>query len=288
MTTPTTYEELVTVLQDRLEEFAPGQRRIADLLLSDPEGTALRTIGETARLSEIHESSVVRFAGSLGLKGYPALVALCRDHLAKEAHLIARFGRAQEHSADGDLLSATLEYEQQNLARTFSRITPQQWDHAVRALADAAHIHVMGLRKCLPVAQLMHYLLHLMRPRVHLVAPLAGMLADELRDLDQADTFVAISIRRYTAATVQAFEEAKRRGLATVVFTDDPGSPLAKGADVAFLVDCEAVSVLRSVGSFIPLAQSLATAVGIHRGTQSREELLSDERLLKQFSVYWS
>jgi hypothetical protein len=45
---------------------------------------------------------------------------------------------------------------------------------------------------------------------------------------------------------------------------------------------------LRSVGSFIPLAQALATAVGIHRGTQSREELLSDERLLKQFSVYWS
>ncbi|MGH3359346.1 MAG: MurR/RpiR family transcriptional regulator [Nocardioidaceae bacterium] len=286
MTAPTSYDELRSVLQHRLTGLAPGQQRIAHVLLTDPDGTAFRSIAETARLAEVHQSSVVRFATKLGLSGYPALVALCREQLRVDAQLIARFGRAQQH-VDGDsLLTRTLDHERENLQRTYTRLSTEQWEQAVRVLATAEHIHVMGLRKCLPVAQLMAYLLRLVRPGVHQISPVTGSLVDELRELHEGDAFVAASINRYTADTVRAFEHAKSRGLTTITFTDTAASPLARGADVTFTVDCEGVTILRSVTAFISLVQALATAVAVSNGTQSRDELLTDEALLTDFSVY--
>jgi DNA-binding MurR/RpiR family transcriptional regulator len=273
-------------LQQRLETLAPGQQRIATLLLNDPDGTAFRSISETAELAGVHQSSLVRFAATFGLKGYPALVALCRQHLAQEAELINRFGRAQQRSGAGEYLSTTVAYEQKNLRRTFTRITAEQWEQTVALLAGASRVHVMGLRKCLPVAQLMAYLLRLVRPGVHQIAPVTGALVDDLRDLQPEDVFVGISIHRYTADTVRAFAEARRQGLPTIAFTDTAASPLAHDATVAFLVDCEGVTILRSVAAFISLVQALTTPVALHNGTQSREELLSDEKLLSAFSVY--
>lgn len=283
---PATYDDLRDRLQERMDEFAAGQRRIAQVLLNDPSGTAFRTITETANAAQVHESSVVRFATSLGLKGYPGLVELCRQRLAEEAQLVSRFGRAQQHADSSSLLAEAAEHDQQNLVQTYSRIDPDQWDAAVQLLADADRIHVMGLRKCLPVAQLMTYLLRLVRPGVHQVAPVAGALVDEFRQLNAGDVFAAISIHRYTADTVRAFHVAKSRGLTTIAFTDSAGSPLARIADVSFFVDCEGVTMLRSVTAFSSLVQTLATGVAIHNGTQSRDELLVDEQLLSEFSVY--
>lgn len=287
MSAPRTYDELKDALQAGLPDWAAGQRRIARLLLDDPQGTAFRSIAETARLADVHQSSVVRFATALGLKGYPALVALCRQQLTDEAQLVSRFGQSQEMAESGGLLAATLQHEVHNLRKTLSRISDDDWDATVERLAAADHVHIVGLRKCLPVAQLMAYLLGMVRSGVHQIAPVTGGLIDELRDLAPGDVFVAISIHRYTAETVAAFEAASRRGLYCVAFTDSAASPLARVADTTFVVDCEGVTVLRSVASIVSVVQALATAVAVRNGKRSRDELDSDERLLAEFDVYY-
>lgn len=287
MSFPQSYPELRTVLQERLPTMSKGQKRVATVLLSDPEGTAFRTIAETAEIAEVHQSTLVRFATGLGLKGYPALVALCRAHLSDQAHLVRRFEQATMESSVEGLMSSVLEHEQQNLSRTFARIQPEQWNRAVELLATAPAVHMMGLRKCLAVAQLFSYLLHLVRSDVHLFAPAAGMLVDDIRDIRAGEVFVGISLRRYTADTVRTFREAKRRGLHTIALTDNPSSPLAE-ADVTFYVDSQGVHILRSVSAFISLAQTLATAVAFAKGTESRSELNVDEELLQSMDIYWT
>lgn len=274
------------MLQDRMASLATGQRRIAKVLLTDSEGTAFRTIAETARVAGVHQSSLVRFATSLGLPGYPALVRLCREKLAEQAHLVRRFEVAAQHGAS-DLFAAAVQYDQQNLARTYARIDPEEWDRAVTLLADAPRVHVMGLRKCLSVAQIMAYLLHMVRPGVFHLSPVSGALVDQLRDLEDDDVFVGISIRRYTADTIRAMQYAKRRGLRTIALTDDAASPLAVAADFVFFVDTNGITILRSISAFVSLVQTLSTAVALKKGARTRSELLQDEELLESFNIYF-
>ncbi|GAB2756588.1 MurR/RpiR family transcriptional regulator [Salinifilum aidingensis] len=286
MTAPRNYTELREALQTRMSSLAPGQQRIARVLLTEPESTAFRSISETARAAEVHQSSLVRFANSLGLAGYPDLVQLCRDRLTEQAHLVTRFEQASRHTSAEELLTAVVEHDRDNLTRTFSRIDPAEWERIVARLAQAPRVHVMGLRKCRSVAQLASYLLHMVRRDVHLVTPALGGLVDEVRDLAAGELFLAASIRRYTADTVRAFEVASQRGLHTVALTDDAASPLAAVADDVLLVECEGVTLFRSLTGFTSVVQALATATAIELGTSSRSELLEDEQLLETFGAY--
>ncbi len=289
---PKTYAGLRERLQQGLTTFAPGQGRIARMVLTDPEGTAMRTLAENAQAAGVHESSLVRFAKGLGLEGYPALVRLCREYISGQAHLVQRFDSALKDAASPstdpavNVLVKATQLEQHNIAETFGRIDPADWERAVTLLAEAPAIHVMGLRKCRAVAELLSYLLHMVRNRVHHVDPPAAGLVDYLREFNPGDVFVAVSIRRYTRATISAAHEAHRRGLKIIALTDNPASPLAKNADVVFYVDSDSPYVLRSITAFISLAQSLAGATSLKLGARSRSQLLVDEELLESFNVY--
>ena len=266
--------------------LAPGQQRLANIVLSDPESCAFWTVSDIARAAEVHESSAVRFATSLGLSGYPALVALCRQQLTEQAQLLRRFERAKELGDADNLLAAAATDDQRNVERTLARIDATTWDRAVELLADAPAVHVLGMRKVFSVAHLLSYLLHLVRRNVVQINPTPGMLVDELRDIEAGDAFVAISIHRYTADTVRALEYAKERGLSTMALTDNAASPLVAHADPALYVETSGAMLLRSTTAFTAVVQALATAVAVRLGTNSRDELLQDERLLDLFDIY--
>jgi len=266
--------------------MAAGQQRLAHLILSDPEGCAFRTIGETARMAEVHESSVVRFSSALGLDGYPGLVQLCRQHLREQAQLVRRFEEAQRNQDSNDLLATVAAFDERNLARTYARIDRQDWHRAVTLLADAPAIHVIGLWKCFSIAHLLAHLLHLVRRKVYLLYSVSGLLIDQLHDISPDDVLVAISIHRYVTETLRAVAFAHEQKVRTIVLTDNPASPLVPYADVIFYVETSGVTILRSVAAFSSLVQALATAVALQLGTRSRTELVIDEELYQGFGAF--
>ena len=282
-----TFDELLRVLQSDWGRLTPSQQRVADLVLGNPEDCALMTVTELARNAGVNESTVVRFATSLGLSGYPALSRLCREHLRAQAQLLSRFRAVECLTRDwSDPLTRAVTFDRANLERTFARITEADWQRATDTLATAPRVHVIGLRKCYGVAYVLAYLLGLVRGEVWQLSLGPGTLTDQLRRVEAGDAFVAISIRRYARDTVRALTYARRRGAATVVLTDTAASPLAPLADVCFYVDTAGVSILRSLTAFVSLAQALATATATCLGSDTRSSLLLDEELLDEFHVY--
>jgi DNA-binding MurR/RpiR family transcriptional regulator len=284
---PQTFDELVVVLQRDFDRLTPAQKLLAERVMSDPEGTAFMTVNELAAAVNVNEATVVRFASSLGLDGYPGLARLCRERLREQAQLLHRYRNLEQLGADSrDLLDLAVTFDQANIARTFSRIDRASWTAAVTALATAPTVQVIGLRKCHAPAFLLGYLLGLVRENVSVLTPGPGTLTDDLRHLRAGDCFVAIAIHRYTADTVRAFRWAQRIGATTIALTDNPTSPLASGATHTFFVDTAGVSVLRSVTAFTSLTQALGTAVSVERGAGVRSALLVKEELLAALNTY--
>ncbi|HVV11711.1 MurR/RpiR family transcriptional regulator [Amycolatopsis sp.] len=273
MTPPGSYQELTELLRGRLPKMASGQLRIAHLVLADPEGTAYRGISEAARIAEVHESSISRFASSLGLQGYPAIMELCRVWLAEQAQR-ARRTEDTGHESPGGVLSAALEQEQENLARTFGRLDRTAWLQAVSLLAEAKRVHVLGLRESAPVAELLARRLRARR--------IGDELIDELRGLADGDVLVAVSVRRYAADTVRAAEHARERGVPVVALTDNAASPLVESAEAALFAETVGVGGFHSLTAIAALAQALGQEVVLRRGEHDDEDDLP-----KTFDFYY-
>jgi DNA-binding MurR/RpiR family transcriptional regulator len=301
---PTTYDELVARLHERLPTLSRSHRRLAERVLADPEGVAFMTVSDLASTVEVNESTVVRFATGLGLKGYPGLTRLCREKLSEEAQLLRRFTNVEHQAGTGGApggvegpaggdggpgrgpLETAAAYDQANVARTLARIGPEAWEAAVGALHDAPRVHLLGLRKLHSVAYLLSYLLGMVRDEVALIGPATGTLVEGLRRVRPGDAFVGISIHRYIHDTVEGFRWAREAGATTVALTDNAASPLVPHADHAFFVDTTGVAVLRSVTGFVALAQALANGVAARRGDDARATLAVEEELLDRFGVY--
>jgi len=288
-TAPETFDELAALLRSRMPQLTRSQQLLAERVLADPEGVAFMTVTELARSVGINESTVVRFATSLGLDGYPGLARLCRERLREQAQLLRRFANVESLTAQArDPLELAVAFDQANIARSIARVDRPAWDQTVGVLATATRVHLLGLRKCFPVMHLFGYLLGLVREEVRVLGAAHGVLTDELRRVQQGDCFVAASIHRYSADTVRAFEWAARRGATTVALTDNPASPLAGSATYAFYLDTTGVSVLRSMTAFVTFVQAMATSVAAARGTEARSALLVEEELLDTFGVYYA
>ncbi len=285
---PRTFDELLAALQQRRDALTRSQRLLADRVMADPEGVAFMTVSDLAAAVGVNEATVVRFATSLGLDGYPGLTRLCRERLREQAQLLRRYSTLEQLGSDGegDLMDRAVALDRANITRTFARIAPETFQEAVRALAEAPRVHVLGLRKCHAPAYLLGYLLRMVRDEVVTLTTGAGTLTDDLRRVREGDCFVAVSIYRYTADTVRAAAWARARGARCVALTDNPGSPLAASADHVFYVEASGPSVLRSMTAFTALVQALATDVARVRGRDVRSALLREEELLEEFSVY--
>jgi DNA-binding MurR/RpiR family transcriptional regulator len=285
---PAGYKALEMLLRERFDEFTPQQQRLARRLLSDPEGCAFQTVTQMADSVGVDASTVVRFAASLGLSGYPDLARLCQERLREQAQLVERFQTLSylEAAEEGSLLAQTAVYDQANIARTFANVDGEDWKGACRALAHARMVQVIGLRKSFAPASLLAYLLGLVRDEVQQLGSGQAQWPDALRRLQQGDVLVAVSIHRYVRETVQAVAHARRRGATTIAITDNAASPLVSHADLVFYVDVAGVSILRSVTAMVSLVQALVSGVATELGADTRAALLLEEELLAAFDVY--
>ncbi len=59
------------LMEERLQSFSKGKRTIATYILENPNDAAFQTAALIGKAVGISESSVVRFAGDLGFKGFP-------------------------------------------------------------------------------------------------------------------------------------------------------------------------------------------------------------------------
>ena len=70
-------------IQEAAERLSDGARRVAELVLSRPEEMALLPAAKVARQLGVSESTVVRFATTIGYDGYPALRQTLQSELRR-------------------------------------------------------------------------------------------------------------------------------------------------------------------------------------------------------------
>lgn len=268
-------------MQARIDELAPtlsaSQRRVAELVVRDPEAIAFGTVQSVAALAGTSSPTVVRFAARLGFDGYGGLRDAVRDEVSEQLRsAVARVRRPRQ----GPLLEQARAVEAANVERTFDGLDEQVVDEVADLLADTARrVWVLPSSQLAGLAA--HFVddLTLCRGRVHLLDGPEFRVYTQLGALRPGDVLVTFDVQRHEAWLVRAQRVAVARGAVPVAVTDRLPCSFDLDGGHALTFACETANPFESQVGALALANVLVTAVVDRRRPAIADRIATLEQL---------
>jgi DNA-binding MurR/RpiR family transcriptional regulator len=264
---PETFEALRQRLRNRFDQLSPHLQRIARSALEKPNDFALNTVVGIAGELDVQPSTLIRFAKEFGYRGFSEMQRVFRLRLIEggpraREEVFARRASPGEARDFGALLNGCVDALVASLEDLRRSVSPDALETATQMLRQAEHVYIAGLRRSRPIATYLAYGLTRCERQCSLLDFGSGMAAEQIATMRPNDLLVAIAFTPYTQSVVDITLDTHLSGKRILVLTDVPESPLARHADLAFLVDNSATSQFRPISGAIALVQTLITGLG--------------------------
>ncbi len=207
----------------------PSERRVADLIVDDPDAVIELTAQQIADRVGVGRSTVVRACQTFGYRGYPQLrVALAAERGRRAAPPVAQDG------ALGGIRSA-IDRIADDLRAATSLLDADGVDTAVEAVVGARRLLVVASGLSAPVASdLAMRLTAVGRPAETLGDPIGQQIA--ARHLSTDDVCIVISGSGANEASLRAAAAARAAGARVIAVTSFVASPLTERADLSLVL----------------------------------------------------
>lgn len=249
-------QSLVAEIADALPA---SQRRVADLVVDDPESVAFGTLGSVAERADTSAPTVIRFAAQLGFDGFTALRDTVRDEVSHQ--LRSAVGRVRQPRA-GRLVDQALTVERTNIDRTFGALDDQELDRAVALLADVdRRVWVLPSSQVAGVGSLLADNLAICRPRVVLLEGTEFRVQTVLTGLEAGDVLVSLDVQRHEGWLVRVQRSAVGRGAVPLALTDRLPCSLDLSGGSAITFACDTTSPFDSQVALVALGNLLVSGV---------------------------
>ncbi len=261
---PPTYERLTNTITERHPSMSRRFQQIARYLVQSPNEVALESIKTIAENADVHPSSLVRFAQSLGYGGFTAMQRVFQDRLVTAAPGFAERVAMLENELGRHSGTANMAFLRDLVIRDIAAlqhlihsVTEERLARAVELLDRARQIYVLGQLRSHPVASFMRYGLTMLGREVILLDAAGGLASEQAKIMRPDCVLVAISFRYYAGEVVGIVEGAGKAGIPLIGISDNQLSPLAKHATVFFDVPEDEYAFSRSLAAPMCLAQTL-------------------------------
>lgn len=279
---------LLNRIQAHADQLTDGQRLIADYLIHDYHRGAFMTAAALGRQVGISESTVVRFATSLGYSGYPEMQQDLQQMVREKLTTVDRLlGTVQDVGDTDSLVYSLLRAEIDNLTQTIQELPMTQFQAAVSYICAADTVWVVGYRSAWSVAFYLGFNLSWVLPNVRMVIADQGEPFEQLMHVSARDVVIGVSFPRYTMRTMEALTFAHQQGARIIVITDGVISPLARVADVLLPARSSLKSFADSLTAPVALAYALVTCVSVTARERTEVKLQEMEALWRKHGLFW-
>jgi DNA-binding MurR/RpiR family transcriptional regulator len=238
-----------------------AERRLAEVVLADPQLVAFGTVAELAQRSGSGAATVVRLATKLGFEGFSALQSSVQQDLANQLRPAAERIR---DPAVHDSLSRHLQLELGNVQTTLSQLDQVALDDVVSHLADPqAKVYVLSGDASKGVAHQFVGDLDALRANVLLIDGNEVAVRRKVALIDPIDVLVTIDLRRYDRWLVDTARIAAQEGVWMVSIVDSMLSPVAACAQRTLVVTAAGAGPFDSHVGTLALMNLLVAAVAV-------------------------
>lgn len=241
-------------------------------------------MGETVGISE---STVVRFATSLGYKGYPdfqkALEELVRNKLNSVQRMEVTYGRISQ----SQILETVLQSDRDKIKTTLEKIDADAFDMAVDTILQSRKIYIVGIRSCAPLASFLAFYMNLMFEDVCLLTTNSSSeLFEQMVRIGKDDVIIGISFPRYSMRTLKALEFANNRSAKVITITDSIHSPMNLYSSCNLIADSDMASIVDSLVAPLSVINALIVALCMKKQSIVAKTLTELEDIWNEYQVY--
>lgn len=264
---------LLEQIQSRLDDLNKAERKVAEVILHDPQQATRFSIAALAQAAGVSEPTVNRFCRSFGANGYPELKMQLAQSLASGAAYVSRAVSADDgpEAYTRKIFGSTIA----SLDSACQSLDPQHVSRAVDLLIQARQIHFFGLGASASVAlDAQHKFFRFnLAVSAHSDVLMQRMIASVAHT---GDLFVIISYTGRTRELVEVARLARENG-ASVLGLTAAGSPLAKAStlslDIPLPEDTDIYMPMTSRIIQLTVLDVLATGVTLRRGVDFQPHL---------------
>ncbi len=273
---------IVQEISRALESLNRSERKVAEVILADPQVATRSSIAVLARAAQVSEPTVNRFCKRFNTAGFPDFKLHLAQALASGVPYVNRNVEPDDDAASytNKIIDATISA----LVTTKKTLDPQDINLAVDQLIQAKQIIFCGIGGSGPVAQdAQHKFFRFNIPVTAYDDILMQRMAAAAAST--GDVIVCIS---YTGRTREIVEVAKvaRASGATVVGITAPNSPLSEQCSIAIEVDApedtDMYMPMTSRIMHLTVVDILATGVTLRRGPDFLKHLKLIKDSLKE------
>ena len=279
--------ELLQKIDEKYPRLSKGQKKLADYIRQEYDKAAFLTAAKMGEVVGVSESTVVRFAMTLGYKGYPefqkALEELVRTKLNSIQRMEVTYGRISQ----GEILTSVLQADIEKIKLTMGSMDQEAFEMAVDTILKAKRIYVIGIRSCAPLASFLSYYLQLICEDVTLVnTNSSSEIFEQLIRIGQDDVVIGISFPRYSMRTLKALEFANNRNAKVITLTDSVHSPMNLYSSCNLIARSDMASIVDSLVAPLSVINALVVALCMKKQKEVVTTLETLEKIWDEYQVY--
>lgn len=280
-------DAILNTIEEAYSKLSKGHRRIADYIASAYDDAAFLTAAKLGTSVGVSESTVVRFATTLGYAGYPefqeALQELVRHRLTSVQRI-----RVASAIPQNEVLATVLASDMNNIRTTMELVNKRIFEGVVHALVHARRVYVLGSRSAMALAQFFSYYLDYVCSDVVLLNGAAQDVLERVLRVQKDDVCFGMSFPRYSSRTADVMRYAKSRGATLIALTDESASPVADLADYTLCARSDMASFADSLVAPLSILNAIITAAGLARQEETYHHLTQLEEIWNAEGVYVS
>ena len=280
-------QDILALIQENMNTFSKGQKRIAAFILESYDKAAFMTASRLGKKVGVSESTVVRFAAELGYDGYPDMQKSLQKMIRNRLTSVQRIEVTNDRIGDQDLVSMVLQSDMEKIRLTLEELDRDAFDHAVKAIVSAKRIYIIGVRSSAAIASFLGFYFNLIFDNVvNVTAGTASEMFEHLLRVGEDDVVIGVSFPRYSSRTVQAMSFARDRKATTGAITDSEASPLAPICKYTLKARSDMASFGDSLVAPLSLVNALLVAVSRAKNDDLANTFQTLERIWEDYGVY--
>jgi DNA-binding MurR/RpiR family transcriptional regulator len=269
--------------------MSKGQKLLSNYIADNYDKAVFLTAAKMGETVGVSESTVVRFAMTLGYKGYPdfqkALEEMVRNKLNSIQRMEVTYGRISQSK----ILESVLQSDEEKIKQTLQEIDDKAFEVAVDTILKARRIYVIGIRSCAPLASFLAFYLNLLFDNVILLhTNSSSEIFEQMIRINEEDVIIGISFPRYSMRTLKALEFANNRSARVITLTDSVNSPMNLYSSCNLIAKSDMASIVDSLVAPLSVINALIVSLCMKKQNDVAETLGQLENIWDEYQVYES